>query len=143
MRLTYICIKFNKTSQLLAATYGRPLPHWRAELARRQGRGAGQGWAHSLRSPAHVASMLIIHVYKIYIIYAAMRRPTAGAGTASPSVGPRRPLRPQSMNHRYGPPLSPWEGHFPRPKQAINICTYKYICMNNMLTITYYRIYIF
>ena len=36
-----------------------------------RGRGAGQGWAHSLRSPAHVASMLIIHVYKIYIIYAA------------------------------------------------------------------------
>ena len=136
------------TSQLLAATYGRPLPHWRAELARRQGRGAGQGWAHSLRSPAHVASMLIIHVYKIYIIYAAsvaieaaasggptMRRPTAGAGTASPSVGPRRPLRPQSMNHRYGPPLSPWEGHFPSPKQAANICTYKYICINNMLAI--------
>ena len=46
----------------------RPLPHWRAELARRQGRGAGQGWAHSLRSPAHVASMLIIHVTNIYYI---------------------------------------------------------------------------
>ena len=57
------------TSQLLAATYGRPLPHWRAELARRQGRGAGQGWAHSLRSPAHVASMLIIRIeiYKLYV----------------------------------------------------------------------------
>ena len=34
-----------------------------------RGRGAGQGWAHSLRSPAHVASMLIIRIeiYKLYV----------------------------------------------------------------------------
>ena len=63
MHLTYICIKFNTTSQLLAATYGRPLPHWRAELARRQRPG---GWPGLGAQPAQ-PSPCCLNAYHTYI----------------------------------------------------------------------------
>ena len=86
MRLTYICIKLNKTSQLLAATYGRPLPHWRAELAR-----AGAGaLARAGRTACAAQPMLpqcLSYMYTKYILYMQPQLPLRLQPPVAPPCG--------------------------------------------------------